>query len=198
MAGEDDTDQFGRLLRYLYLDEPTGPIFVNSEMVREGNALGMSNGHEYEQNFKALEAAGFQSGAGMWGTFVCGDAEGTSADRPVVRISDIEYNPAGPDNERLDEEFVTIANEGYGRVSLSGWTLRDETSVNRLTFPSDTILAPGESLTVVTACTGGPIDAFHWCSDTAVWSNQGDTVIVSDTLGNVVIRYAYEGSEATN
>ncbi len=195
-SGEEDTDQFGRLLRYAYLDELGGPVLVNSKMVEAGNALGVSNGHEYEQSFKALEAAAFQSGLGMWGTFVCGDTEGTSFDRPVVRVSEIRFDPQGPDNERLDEEYVRIVNEGYGRVSLSGWVIRDESSDNRMTFPEGIVLAPGETVTVVTGCQGGPTDAIHWCSDGAIWSNQGDTVIVSDTLGNAVIRYSYTGEDA--
>jgi len=195
VSGDEDTDAFGRLLRYVYLDDPEGPIFVNAELVRMGYALGMSNGHEHESSFKTLEAAAFQSGLGMWGTFVCGDAEGVSADRPVVRVSEVVFDPSGPDNENLSEEYVTIVNEGYGRVSLSGWVLRDESSTNRLTFPSGTVLAPGDSVTVVTGCDGGPPDAIRWCND-GVWSNQGDTVIVSDTLGNAVIRYAYTGTDS--
>ncbi len=193
VPGEDDTDQFGRLLRYVYLDDPGGPVFINSEMVEAGNAIGMSNGHEYARSFKSLETTAFQSGLGMWGTFVCGDAEGASADRPVIRVDELQFDPQGPDNEHLDEEYVKIVNEGYGRVSLSGWVIRDESSANRMTFPEGIVLAPGESVTVVTGCQGGPPDAIHWCSDGAVWSNQGDTVIVSDTLGNAVIRYAYTG-----
>ena len=192
VSGEEDTDEFGRLLRYVYLDEPDEPIFVNSVMVQFGNAVGLSNGHQHERVFKALEASAFQSGAGMWGTFVCGDAEGIAADRPVIRVADVQYDPDGPDNERLDEETVTIVNEGYGRVSISGWVLRDESSRNRMTFPNGTVLEPGDSLTVVTGCTGGSADAVHWCNDGAVWSNQGDTVIVTDTLGNAVIWYWYE------
>jgi micrococcal nuclease len=193
VEGDDDTDQFGRLLRYVYLDDPNDPVFVNSLMVRLGNAGGLSNGHEHSARFKSLEASAFQSGNGMWGTFVCGDTEGLNADRPVIRVSDVEYNPDGPDNELLSEETVTIVNEGYGLVSISGWVMRDESSRNRLTFPNGTVLAPGDSITVVTGCEGGPAGAIHWCNDGAVWSNDGDTVIVSDTLGNAVIWHWYEG-----
>lgn len=191
VSGDEDRDQFGRILRYIYLETPDGAVFVNSAMVESGNAIGMSDGHEYERSFKSLEASAFQSGLGMWGTFVCGNAEGIKADRPVVRVSEVQFNPDGPDNEHLDEEYVTIVNEGYGRVSISGWVLRDESSRNRLTLPPNTVLAPGESATIVTGCSGGPADAIHWCHDGAVWSNQGDTVIVSDTLGNAVIWYHY-------
>lgn len=191
--GDEDTDEFGRLLRYVYVDDPDGPIFINSVMVSLGNAGGLSSGHEHSRRFKTLEASAFQSGVGMWGTFVCGDSEGLSADRPVIRVSDVQYDPDGPDNERLDEETVTIVNEGYGRVAISGWILRDESSRNRMTFPNGTVLAPGESITVVTGCEGGPSGSIHWCNDGAVWSNEGDTVIVSDTLGNTVIWNWYGG-----
>lgn len=193
VSGGEDTDEFGRILRYVYLETADGPVFVNSTMVESGNAIGMSNGHEYERSFKSLEASAFQSGLGMWGTLVCGSEEALGADRPVVRVSDIQFDPDGPDNENLDEEYVTIVNEGYGRVSISGWVLRDESSRNRMTFPANTVLAPGDSVTVVTGCDGGPANAILWCNDGAVWSNQGDTVIVTDTLGNTVIWYAYMG-----
>lgn len=193
VSGGEDTDAFGRLLRYLLLETAEGPIFINSMMVAQGNAIGLQNGHAYERAFKALEATAFQSGRGMWGTFVCGDAEGTSADRPVIRVSEIQFDPPGPDDDNLENEWVTITNEGYGRVSLSGWVLRDESSRNRLTFPSGTVLAPGDTVTVITGCAGGTVSAIHWCNDGAVWSNGGDTVIVSDTLGNAVIWYTYTG-----
>ena len=120
---------------------------------------------------------------------------GVAADRPVVRVSELSFDPAGPDDDALGQEFITIVNEGYGRVSIANWVLRDESSSNRLTFPSGTVLAVGESVTVVTGCEGGPADAIYWCSDTPVWSNGGDTAIVSDTLGNAVIWYTYTAAD---
>jgi len=198
VAGEDDVDQFGRILRYVFIDAPKGPLLVNSAMVEQGNALGMSGGHEFAVPFKALEARAVQSGRGMWGTLVCGDSDGIAADRPVVRVSEVSYDPAGPDDEVLEQETVTITNEGYGRVSLSGWVLRDESSTNRFTFPTNTVLAPGDSIIIVTACSGGPDGSLHWCSDTPVWNNDGDTVIVSDTLGNAVIWHAYSPTDGTS
>ncbi len=193
VSGENDTDQFGRLLRDVYLETADGPEFINATMVAEGNAVAVQNGGPNEAMLKALEARAFQSGKGMWGTLVCGDEEALKADRPVVRVSDIQFDPPGPDEDALDQEYVTIVNEGYGRVSLSGWTLRDESSSNRFTFPSGVMLSPGDSVTVVTGCDGGPPDSLNWCSDTPVWSNGGDTVIVSDTLGNAVIWFTYTG-----
>ena len=194
VAGEEDVDGFGRSLRFLYLETAEGVEFVNQFMVTQGHAIALQNGNQHAENLKALEARAYQSGKGMWGTFACGNDEGIRADRPVIRVQDIEFDPTGPDDDALDGEYITIVNEGYGRVSISGWVLRDESSTNRLTFPSGIVLAVGDSVMVVTGCEGGPAEAIHWCNDTPVWSNGGDTAIVLDTLGNAVIWYTYSGT----
>jgi len=194
VAGEEDVDGFGRALRFIYLETTEGVEFVNEFMVVDGHAVAIQNGNEYAANLKALEARAFQSGKGMWGTFACGDDEGINADRPVIRVQELSFDPAGPDDDALDGEYITLVNEGYGRVSIAGWVIRDESSSNRLTFPNSIVLAVGDSVTVVTGCEGGPAEAIHWCSDTPVWSNGGDTAIVLDTLGNAVIWYTYGAS----
>jgi endonuclease YncB( thermonuclease family) len=194
VAGDEDLDSFGRALRFVYVDDGTDVEFINSILVEDGDALAIQNGNAFEESLKAEEARAYQSGRGMWATFACGDDEGVTADRPVMRVQELNYDPEGPDDQALDQEYVTIVNEGYGRVAISGWVLRDESSTNRLTFPRMT-LEVGDSVTVVTGCDGGPADAIHWCSDTPVWSNEGDTAIVTDTLGNVVIWYTYTGSD---
>jgi len=194
VEGETDTDQFGRLLRYAYIEAGGETEFLNATLVKEGNAVAVQNGGSHAESLKALEARAYQSGKGMWGTVVCGDEEALRADRPVVRVSDIQFDPTGPDDDALDDEYVTFVNEGYGRVSFAGWTVRDESSTNRVTFPNGTLLAPGDTITLVTGCDGGPADSIRWCSDTPVWSNGGDTVIVSDTHGNAVIWFTYSGN----
>jgi len=194
VEGETDTDQFGRLLRYAYIESGGETEFLNASLVKEGNAVAVQNGGSQAASLKALEARAYQSGKGMWGTLVCGDEEALRADRTAVRVSDIQFDPTGPDDDALNEEYVTFANEGYGRVSFAGWTIRDESSTNRMTFPSGTLLAPGDTVTVITGCEGGSDDSIRWCSDTPVWSNGGDTVIVSDTEGNAVIWFTYSGN----
>ncbi|MGI9667367.1 MAG: lamin tail domain-containing protein [Acidimicrobiia bacterium] len=196
VAGAEDLDSFGRALRFVYIETAEVVSFVNLDLTTGGHAVAVQNGNEFAPSLKAAEARAFQSGRGMWGTFACGDAEGIKADRPVIRVSELAFNPDGPDDASLESEFVTIVNEGYGRVSIQGWVLRDESSSNRLTFPNGTVLAPGESVTVVTGCDGAAPDAIYWCSDTPVWSNGGDTAIVSDTLGNAVVWFTYSGGQS--
>lgn len=190
-SGEEDVDSFGRALRFLFLESGSEVRLVNALLVADGHAVAIQNGNEFADAMKASEARAFQSGRGMWGTFACGDSEGVAADRPVIRVADIAFDPAGPDDDALEEEFVTIVNEGYGRVAISNWVLRDESSSNRLTFPSGTVLAVGDSVTVVTGCGENTANTIFWCRDIPVWSNGGDTVIVSDSLGNAVIWYTY-------
>ena len=196
VSGEEDLDTFGRALRFLYLEDADTIHFINADMVSSGNAVAIQNGNEHATEMKASEGRAFQSGNGMWATFACGDTEGVGADRPVVRVSEIVFDPEGPDDSALSNEYVSIVNEGYGRVSVSSWTVRDESTSNRFTIPSGTVLAPGDTLTIITGCDGGPEGAVHWCSDQPVWSNSGDTVIVTDTLGNAVIWYTYSGDDS--
>lgn len=94
--GSDDVDAFGRLLRYVYLDSGPSPTFVNAVVVETGHAVGLQDGSENAATFKAFEARAFQSGYGMWGTFACGDREGTAEDRPVIRVSELQFDPEGP------------------------------------------------------------------------------------------------------
>jgi micrococcal nuclease len=191
VEGPTDVDPFGRLLRYVYLEADDGITFINAALIETGHAVGLHDGSEFDVSFKEIEARAFQSGRGMWATFACGDREGVSADRPVIRVSELEFDPAGPDAESLDGEYITIVNEGYDNVSIGGWILRDESSSNRYVVNGNTTLAPGEGVTIVTGCDGGPPGAAHWCNDQAVWSNDGDTAILMDTLGNAVVWYTY-------
>ncbi len=194
LPGAEDTDPFGRLLRYVYVDGPDDTTFVNEQLVVAGAAVALQNGHEFQDEFKALEDRAYASGRGMWGTFVCGHPEsGVAPDRPQLRVDGVSFDPPGPDGDALDAEWVELVNESYTSVDLGGWVIRDESSSNRLEIPRGTSLAPGNTIRIVTGCgTSGP-SAVFWCADSPVWNNDGDTVIVQDHLGNVVERYVYGG-----
>ena len=193
LAGEEDRDGNGRLLRYVYIEGTAGPTLVNEALLRDGFAVAIQNGHELQAEFKDLENRSYASGIGMWATFACGQPEGGAPDRPQLRVADVSYDPAGDDTGSLDDEWVEIVNESYGTVNMSGWTVRDESSSNRFVLPS-TSVNPGNTLRIVTGCgtDGGGI--LHWCSDTPVWNNDGDTVILQDELGNTVDHWPYAGS----
>ena len=193
IATDSDTDEFGHLLRYAYLETANGTEFINAILVSEGGGVAVQGTGDQDESLKSLEARAYQSGRGMWGSIVCGDADAIAADRPVVRVGSINYNSAGLDDIATNEESVTFENEGYGRVDFTGWVLRDESGTNRFTFPRGSVITSGSTLTVVTGCDDDADATIAWCADTPIWSNGGNTVIVSDSLGNAVIWFTYTG-----
>lgn len=196
-AGEEEFDDNDRLLRYLLLDGSEGdgseePVLVNGELVASGAAVALQNGHEHEAAFKGLEDRAYASGKGMWATFVCPPPDGGAApDRPQLRIGELAYDPPGEDDNDLENEWIEIVNESYTTVAMDNWTIRDESASNRYTITAGTSLNPGGTLRIITGCGSDGDGVRYWCSDSAVWSNGGDTVILQDPLGNVVARWVY-------
>lgn len=81
-----ETDKYGRLLRYVYLDE----IFVNEYMVREGyaNASSYPPDIKYQEVFNSAENEARDNNRGLWGE-VCNSIE---EDQSTKEDSEIEEN----------------------------------------------------------------------------------------------------------
>jgi micrococcal nuclease len=187
-----DTDSAGRALRYVLI-EGDPAVLVNAVLVSSGAAVALHSGHLMEADFLARGDQAYASGNGMWGTFVCGHPEdGVSPDRPQLRIGDVSLATVDADELDLASEWFQIVNQSYTSVDIAGWTVRDETGERRLEFPAGTSVSAGGALQVVTACgtNGGGI--LYWCSDSAIWSAAGNTIILQDQLENVVERHSYE------
>lgn len=93
-----------------------------------------------------------------------------------------------------EDEYITIVNEG-DEVNLQGYVLRDGPggvvdtgTVSAYTFPSYT-LGEGESVTVYTD--DNPAADLSWGIGRQIWNQEGDTVIVEDADGNVVMEETY-------
>jgi hypothetical protein len=74
---------------------------------------------------------------------------------------------------------------------MTGWTVIDEYGW-KFNFPSFT-LTPGSTVRVVTGCGTNTADTLYWCKGGggAVWNNDGDTVHLFDTAGNLIAEYSY-------
>ncbi|MEA2011153.1 MAG: lamin tail domain-containing protein [Actinomycetota bacterium] len=177
----DDTDRYGRLLRYVLVD---GEI-VNGRMLAEGYAVTLQGDHRYNDEFVEIGNLAADAALGMWAPDACGPVPPAGA-----TIIDVEHDPPGPDDDRLNEEYVAIANKGTKPLDLAGWTLRDESSQNRYVF-SGLSLGPGTSVTVRTGCGEDNDGTLYWCSERSIWSNGGDTAILQDRHGNVAVRWTY-------
>lgn len=64
-----ETDQFGRLLRYVWLEQPTGWLLVNLELVRLGFANSSTYPPDvaYQNLFLEAESDARDASAGLWG-----------------------------------------------------------------------------------------------------------------------------------
>jgi endonuclease YncB( thermonuclease family) len=180
----EDTDQYGRLLAYVFIDE----TLVNEAVVRRGWSLARA----YEPNTarqEGIDAAGHEARdqqRGMWAPEGC-----LSPSKGEVIIADIQPNPPGPDEDTLNGESVTLVNAGATPLDLSGWVLRDASSVHRYTFPSGTILPPSAEIVIASGCGIPDESRAFWCAAGPVWDNAGDSALLLDAQGRMVAIYDY-------
>lgn len=167
-------DPFGRKLVYAFTDG----TLINEQLVAEGMAVALHsepNSRATERILAAMERA-VASQLGLWNPGACGGGETTT-----LEIVDIQADPRGPDEDRLEEEYVVLENTGTDPVDLTGWSLRDESTRNRYSFPDGFVLGPGERVTV----TAGP-GPFGFGSNTPIWNNSGDTAFLVDAGGRFI------------
>ena len=172
-------DQFGRRLVYVYTSEAGGEqALINMTLVSEGLALAIHSPPNSTMTSALLDAQeqARTEGVGLWDPNECG--QGPPA---PLRITDVNSNPAGPDEDNLDDEYVVIENSGDAAIDLTGFTVRDESTRNRYRFPDGFQLEAGGSVRVTSG--QGP---FGFGTGSPIWNNSGDTVLILDDQGRFV------------
>ena len=182
LVGED-TDRFGRVLRYAYAGDGT---LLNQQLVAEGFALALTNDHPLLIEFKAAEAMAWERHFGRWQTDACG-----LPDDGFVSISSLQEDAPGNDSENPNGEFADIENDGDVDVDLTGWVLRDESSSHRFVFSDGFRLEPGNRVRVFSGCGDPSQSEQFFCDGSPVWSNGGDTAYLLDSSGNVADRFSF-------
>ncbi len=177
------TDRFGRTLARLTVAGGD----VGDELVGAGAALALSGDGDYARRLIASERDAREARRGLWSPAGCDASAPPIAD--VVDISDIRPDPPGPDEDRLEDEWVELT--ARASVDLGGWVLRDESSRHRFRFPDGFVLAAGERLRIVSGCRPPP-GALAWCAQGPVWNNDGDSVLLVDRWGRVVAHRRYD------
>lgn len=181
-------DQYGRTLAQLTTSDGE---WINAALVAEGLAVTLSGpgdaatDSERDALFDAQRSAMVER-RGLWGALACGATEPP----PAVAIALSSPDPPGPDQDTLDQEFVTITNTSTDPLDLSGWTLRDESTANRFVFPPGSVVAAGESVRVVSGC-NPDAGAIAWCAPQPVWNNDGDSAFLLDGFGRIVATDAH-------
>ncbi|WP_066418719.1 lamin tail domain-containing protein [Halorubrum aethiopicum] len=117
-------------------------------------------------------------------------AESTEDTNTTLAIVEIHADADGNDNENLNDEYVVLENTGETTLDLSGWTVADSAD-HTYTVPDGFKLGAGERVTIHSGSGTDTETDLYWGRSTAVWNNGGDTVIVTDASGTVVIEESY-------
>jgi endonuclease YncB( thermonuclease family) len=186
-----DIDQYGRLLRYVYLANGT---LVNAELVRLGcaHAVAYPPDVKYQELFIEYESETKAAGIGLWAS-----PEPTVTSFPTDRVNPLvidsacsQFNAPGNDNDNKNEEYVCFVNQSVALVDMTGWILRDEYGWT-YTFPAFT-LNPGAAVKVRSGCGQNSTQDLYWCRDeTAIWNNDGDCIYLLNAEGEPTIEFCY-------
>jgi len=179
-----ETDKYGRLLRYVYVDD----IFVNAKLVRRGLAWAKvyEPDTKYQDILEKAEAEARQNKIWIW--------QESQPSPPIiiqnVEITSIFYDGLVPHVE--SDEYVEITNLGDQTQDLAGCVLVDiSDGYPSLIFPSY-ILAPGESIRVYTNEYHPEWGGFSFEYSRAIWNNtEPDVAVLYDSQGNEVYRRSY-------
>lgn len=174
-------DQYGRVLGELVTDDRS----VNETLVSLGMAISTAAGSD-PARMRAAEETARRMERGIWAPDACG-----SGPIPPVAIVELDADPPGPDGEPGSEERVVLAHTGGRVVDLSGWILRDESSVHRFVVPDGTMIADRATLVITGGCAPAEATEISWCTG-PVWNNDGDTAFLTEPGGRIVswLRFA--------
>lgn len=115
-----------------------------------------------------------------------------------VRITKVYVNSPGKDtgsNKSLNAEYVKIKNTGSKKVSLKGWTLRDE-SKHVYTF-GDYTLGAGKTVTVRSGKGTNTTANRYWQKSWYVWNNSdGDSATLKKKSGTKVDTCSWDDVDA--
>jgi len=189
-----DTDQYGRLLRYVYLSDGT---FVNLELVRKGfaHASAYPPDVRYQELFDEAQREARIAGIGLWGatptpeglTAQATPTSNQSTSGSVV-ISYILYD--GYVSRVESDEYAVIKNTGSTEVNLGGWRLNAGDPGQDFHFPNY-VLAPGAECRVYTNENHPESCGFSFRSGKAIWNNKGDCGYLYNSSGTEVSQYCY-------
>jgi micrococcal nuclease len=174
----EDTDTYGRLLRYVWVDN----TLVNELLVEQGLAHVYMFGEdsEYEVRLTSAQQKAIDGGGCLWKP---------SEYKDCITVVKFNYDAPGDDNDNLGQEFVILKNNCED-LNLDNWTLKDESASKMYTFSQFTI-ASEKQFTIYSGDGDNDVDKLYWGSTRAVWNNDGDTLFLRDKDGTLVLVESY-------
>ena len=186
-----NTDQYGRLLRYVFLPDGT---LVNAELVRLGLAASKAYPPDikYQEMIASSESTAIAAGIGLWAPEMTPTPIINLGISTFIQVDPgcSQFNAPGNDNHNKNEEYVCLVNTGSELVEMMGWSIHDDYGWT-YNFPSFAIES-GAKVRVFTGCGSDSSQELYWCKDeTAVWNNDGDCVNLLNGEGVEAAIYCY-------
>lgn len=194
-----DTDSFGRLLRYVYLEDGT---FVNAELVRLGYAVAVAYPPDtrHHDEFVQLEQNARAAGRGMWAIPTSTAIPPTNTAAPPTNTPAAVTTAPPPTqppaaggqiiitNVNKRDEYVDLNNMGGQPVDISGWLLVSEKGNQTCTLGG--VIQPGATLRVWALASDTGQGGFNCGFGNPIWNNSDpDPAVLYDSSGNLVDRY---------
>lgn len=169
-------DENDRLLAYVFVNG----VFVNEQLLRLGYAhIQRPLVAKYRDRFLRAQEAARQEGLGIW-------AKTTEQN---IAIGKAHADAEGSDRDNLCNEYIVIENRRDTSVDLTGWTIYDEAH-HRYLFPSFVLEA--KVAVTLRACLGKNTQSeLFWGSRSPIWNNDGDTIFIRDSKGQLILSYIY-------
>jgi endonuclease YncB( thermonuclease family) len=161
---------------------------LGSMLMAAGDTLFMGTAPEWAWNdtYNRLGQEARLKGIGLWDPTHCG----VGPDQDVPLRVWANWDPQGVDSQNLDGEWIKVQNLSPTRsISLGRWWVRDSMN-RRFTFPSDTVLVPGETATVHTGSGTRSGNTFYWGLPVTLFPNidrigLGDGAYLFDPQGDL-------------
>lgn len=187
----DRRDSYGRILVYAYQSESSETSF-NRRLLRDGYARYYDSTFSKSGGFKGAEIMAQSDDKGVWGFEATSTTESDSGGSGTgnLVVAEVHADADGNDHDNLDDEYIVLRNDGSESLDMGGWSLSDSAD-HTYHFPTGFTLGPGETVTVYTGSGSDSDTELYWGSDSAVWNNGGDTIIVVTNDGETVVKYEY-------
>ncbi|HEY84459.1 MAG TPA: hypothetical protein G4N96_05015 [Chloroflexi bacterium] len=160
-----ETDQYGRLLRYVYVDD----LLVNEELLRLGMAQVSTFPPDvkYVDRFLAAQRAAQEAGVGMWAGM-----------RSGIEIVNVD----------VYDEYVDIQNKTSPAQDFTGWTLVSQKGDQRCELAGN--LLSGDTLRVWARAQDADKGGYNCGFSQGIWSNSApDPAVLLDEDGLVISRF---------
>ncbi len=169
-------DKDDRLLAYVFVNG----VFVNEQLLRLGYAhIQRPLVAKYRDRLLRAQEAARGEGLGIW----------AKAAEQNIAIAKAHADAEGNDRDNLCDEYIVIENRDNASVDLTGWTVYDEAH-HRYLFPSF-ILKAKAAVTLRTCLGKNTQGELFWGSRSPIWNNNGDTIFIRDSKGQLVLSYIY-------